>query len=327
MRTATHTTTRVRDWGVLGSLVVATCLAVSSAVAAPSEREKQEAADLMDEGDTLLASGKAVDALDRYRRADRIMEVPTTRIAVAHALAKIGRLIEAREAAVETQRMPSRPKEPKAFRAAREAAAHLQSDLADRIPTLAVTIQGLDDTMTPTVLLDGKPGPEPGTPIELNPGRYEVTVLVPGSPDMKQEVELQEKERRTVVLTVTPPEREEVPKESGGTPTLAYVGFGVGIAGVAVGSVTGLWAMRRSTDLEDQCAGTVCPTSYEEDIASARTIAKVSNITFAIGLAGLAVGTGALLFGGDEVSESTASRGVRVEPEVGPLRLGVRGSF
>jgi len=312
---------------VLGALTLALFLHASPAHGAPSEREKQEAADLMDAGDELLASGRAEDALDRYRRADRIMEVPTTRIAVAHALAKIGRLVEARDAAVETQRMPPHPKEPAAFRLAREEAARLEREMSERIPTLAVTVQGLAEDETPSVLIDGKPRPEPGTPIELNPGRHDVVAQVPGSPAMKQAFDLQERERRTVVLTVTPREREEAPKGAGGTPTLAYVGFGVGITGVAVGAVTGLVAMRRSTDLEDQCAGTVCPTSYEDDIASARTMAKVSNITFAIGLAGLAVGTGALLFGGDGGSESTASRGVHVVPEVGPLRLGVRGSF
>jgi hypothetical protein len=255
------------------------------------------------------------------------MEVPTTRIAVAHALAKMGRLIEARDAAVETQRMPPHPKEPAAFRLARDEAARMERELTERIPTLAVTVQGLTADVTPSVLIDGKSQPQGEAPIELNPGRHDVVARVPGSPDMKEEFDLQERERRTVVLTVAPQRTTEELKDPRGTPALAYVGFGVGIAGVAVGAVTGLVAMRRSTDLEDQCAGKVCPTSYDDDIASARTMAKVSNITFAIGLAGLAVGTGALLFGGDDVSEPTASRGVRVEPEVGPLRLGVRGSF
>lgn len=329
MRTPRHpeTSHRMRAGAFLLAVALASSFQLSVAHAAPSEREKQQAADLMDAGDAALASGRALDALDRYRRADRIMEVPTTHIAVAHALARLNRLVEARDAAVETQRMPQRSTDPPAFQRAREEAARLERDLTERIPTLAVTVQGLPASVTPSFLIDGKPWPDPETPVGLNPGRHVVVALVPGSRAMKEEFDLGAGKRRTVVFTVAHRESRSPPQDARDTPTLAYLGFGIGVTGVTVGAVTGLLALRRSTDLEDQCAGKVCPTRYDDELASARAMAKVSNITFGVGLAGVALGAGALMFREKEDAQSTAPTSLRIVPDVRPLRLGVRGSF
>jgi hypothetical protein len=105
-----------------------------------------------------------------------------------------------------------------------------------------------------------------------------------------------------------------------------FVGFGVAGAGVIAGGITGLLAMSKSSDVEDQCNGDVCPLSAEEDNDSATTLAHVSTISFAVAGAGAAVGVLGLLLSGSS-DEPAASAGLTLEPIVGPTSLGVRGRF
>jgi hypothetical protein len=78
---------------------LALCLTCSSLAlaAAPTAQDRERARALMDAGDARFEAKQYAAALEQYRGADEIMQVPTTGIEVGRALERLGRLLEARE--------------------------------------------------------------------------------------------------------------------------------------------------------------------------------------------------------------------------------------
>jgi hypothetical protein len=71
----------------------------------------------------------------------------------------------------------------------------------------------------------------------------------------------------------------------------AYVAWGVGVAGVGVGTAFGVMAMKGKHDLDGQCANNSCPPSSGDAVDSAKQKGNISTIAFAVGGAGLVLGT------------------------------------
>ena len=113
------------------------------------------------------------------------------------------------------------------------------------------------------------------------------------------------------------------------TPWLTYGGFGVGAAGVLVGSVTGALTLSKASGIKSDCEGNQCPPSREADGNSAKSLATVSNVSFAIGAIGIGVGIYGLLSGegGREEAATTRPTGVRVRPVLGLGTVGIVGGF
>jgi hypothetical protein len=110
----------------------------------------------------------------------------------------------------------------------------------------------------------------------------------------------------------------------GGPPPAAWVGLGIGGAGIAAGVVTGALALSATASAEDACAGAQrCPDDAKEDASRSRTLAGISTAALAAGTVGLGLGLTALLVG----PPSAARAAGRVEPTVGLGRLGARGRF
>jgi hypothetical protein len=110
------------------------------------------------------------------------------------------------------------------------------------------------------------------------------------------------------------------------TRILSFAALGVGVAGVAVGSIFGVTALGKKASLDDACSGKACPPSEQSDITGLHSSATVSNIGFGVGIVGLAAGTALFL----------VSRGARgsgqpatawVTPWFGPGGTGVGGTF
>jgi hypothetical protein len=125
------------------------------------------------------------------------------------------------------------------------------------------------------------------------------------------------------------------PPDDGGakkTPILAWVAGGVGVAGLAVGSVFGVMTLEKRDDIGDHCTGARCDATGARLHDDAQHLALVSTIGFAVGVVGLA--TSAVLFmmtpkaeGGVRARATASSAGPRVEPFVGPRALGLQGAF
>lgn len=116
-----------------------------------------------------------------------------------------------------------------------------------------------------------------------------------------------------------PPDAPAPAPETGVGPSRVpvYIAFGVGAAGVAVGSIFGALALSQAGDVDDACPGGRCaddadvgPQSDAQD--SARAKGWVSTVGFGVGLVGVAAGVVLLVTEGDAGPVRADARGVRV---------------
>ncbi|HVY46182.1 MAG TPA: hypothetical protein VHB21_09900, partial [Minicystis sp.] len=276
------------------------------ALAEPTAADKETARSLMDEADKTVDAKDSAAALKNYLAADAIMNVPTTAIEVARTEIALGQLVEARETALRIGRMPKGKREPAAFSKARAEADAMTSDLAARIPSLEIRIEGLPPGARAHVTIDGAAVPDAtlGLPRKTNPGGHVLVATAPGFAEVKQSVTLAEKQELPVVLTfgaaaspaasagqsaaAAGPPADEHP--AGGRSPLVYVGFGAGAVGIAVGAVTGVLSLSKASSAKSKCrADGSCPTTAQGDIDASKTFAVVSDVGFGVGIAGVAL--------------------------------------
>jgi hypothetical protein len=275
-----------------------------SAHAEPSNSEKGRATTLMDTGAERLGQGRYAQALEAFKQADAIMDVPVTRVAVAQTLEKLGRLVEARDAAVQATRMPMGSNEPEPFTMARVQAAKIIVDLEVRIPTLAVFVENLPPDVTPLVRIDGAPLAQDklGLPQRVNPGSHRVTLSAPGWEEVEEEISISERATNRVALGLrrraTQPSVEA--SHSTSTPPLVYAGFAVGVAGLVASTVTGILSSDREADAKQKCSGPGCAAEFDRNMSASDNLRWASNLSLGVAAAGVGVGTAALLTSGDQ---------------------------
>ncbi len=336
-------------FGLTAVLVSLTSTALG---AEPNAADRETARGLMARGRDQRDKRDFAAALESFRAADAIMHVPTTGYEVAETEAAMGKLVEARDAALAVARLPPRADEPAPFAAAREKARKLSDDLEGRIPTLVVRVSPANPA--PEVTLDGAPFPAValGVPYRLDPGHHHIEAK---RDDLvsKKDVEVGEHDETTVALDlVALAERHDdgghlLPHEHVRSPLpriLMYSGLGVGAAGLVVGTVTGLMALHQTSTLKDRCPNDACPPSvydaqsFQDDKSRASTMGTISTVSFVVGGVGAGVGVvGLVLMMNDKDPPSGPATGSapRVRPWVSP-RLspwfsgtggGVSGSF
>jgi hypothetical protein len=348
-----------RGW--LAALVLVTAATLPAvAFAEPSAADKETARSLMSKGRDQTDKNDLKGALESFAAADAIMHVPSTGFAVAKTQAQLGLLVEARETALQVSRIPSTPNEPAPFVEARTKARALSDELETRIPALQIMLKSVPAGATPTVTVDGAalPAAALSVPRKLNPGHH-VVVARAASSEGKTEVDVKEHETRIIDVelvagavatapagdgngssTVTPPPIE--PDHRSKIPVLAYAGFGVGIAGVVVGSITGIVSMSKTSSLKDQCPNGKCPpsvydsSSFQSDLSSAKTMGTVSTISFIVGGVGIGVGVVALFLPSSASASATTAanksakmerQSPRVSPFIGVGSAGLVGTF
>jgi hypothetical protein len=119
------------------------------------------------------------------------------------------------------------------------------------------------------------------------------------------------------------------PSESTGVGPIAYVGFGVGVAGFVTGTVLGVIAMSKASDAQDACSGDTtgaCQQTATDDLQTARGLGYASIVTFGIAGLGVAVGIVDLLVNPPRAKEARSSS-IRIAPWIAPGGGGLRGSF
>jgi hypothetical protein len=270
----------------------------------------------MAQGDEQANAGRFDLALSSYKQADELMGVPSTRMAVARALERQGRLVEAREAAVQANRMPIAAREPQAFTAARVQAARLMIELDERIPSLVLQVQG-PNGVTPEVSVNGVQisAEQLGIARRLDPASYKIIAKAPGCVDVTEEIKLAEGETRRFALSlrlvektpsvgpIAPKQEPRLEPAKHSTSTLTYLGFGVGALGVSVGAVSGVIVLSKTKTLKDACPNNSCPESQDGQLHSARSIGWVSTLSFGVGIVGLGVGLVSVMGGNGRVKK------------------------
>ena len=309
---------------------------VRSAAAAPSASDKETARALMKDGETKRAQGDHAGALKSFRAAHAIMNVPTTGLELGRTQMDLGQLVEARDTLFAVTRLPVVPGESANMPAARDEAQKLADAIEPRICSLTVKLSGVPEDTTPKVTIDGTAilAATIGVPRKLNPGAHEI-VVVAGSIERKQKVELIDGESKEITIELaepapaadpapTPEVPETPPPPKAGTSPLVWVGFGGAAAFIVVGAVTGGLAFSRASSAKDGCDGTRCPPSTHDDIESSKTFGNVSTVSFLLAGAGVVVGVIGLYSSKDDAKSSpTTSVGLFI----GANGLGLRGAF
>jgi hypothetical protein len=333
-----------------GALLLALSLGSAAAQAQPSAAQKETARGLMAEGRELRDRGDLDGALARFNAADALMGVPTTGFEAASTQAQLGKLVEARETLQRVLAIATTPDDPEPFNEARSKARALDQQLRARIASLRFVVKGIKDGEAVELSVDGESVPKAllNLPLRVNPGRHTVVARV-RQRELRRDVDVAEGQSVPVALELASDEAKPAapalestlslaPAEaslrlraplaqSRGLPTLAYVGGGVALAGLAIGSVTGISAISHRNDAKKACLDGKCPPSTWSDLDSARAMATVSTVGFVVGAIGAIVGVGSILLDGDDGVPSERAFVVSPSIERQSARLSFAGRF
>ena len=327
------------------------CLA-PSLVHAQSAEDKAAARTLGTEGIKLANAGDCAAAVDKLARAESLYHAPTILGRLGECQVTLGKLVEGTENLNRVIREPLPPNAPPAYAQARDRAQGVLDSALPKIAKLRIVVEPAAPGLE--VLVGDKPVPPAllGAERPTDPGTHQIVARAPGYRPASAEVTLAEGGAESVSLALIadetaapppekppepPPPQENPPAQpadtaaaQGSDKTLAYVLWGVGGAGLLTGTITGVMAMGKKGDLDDQCSSNGdCPKSAQGDIDSAKTLALVSTIGFGVGIAGAAAGT-VLYFMAPEGSAALPTfhaYGTTARPYVTPTGAGIVGQF
>jgi len=325
------------------AFVLATTFVAPSAFC-QNEQEVAGARAAATNGLKAFEAGRYADALDLFKRAESLVHAPTHLLYLARSHAKLGQLVEAQEVYNKISREKLADGAPDAFKDAQAKANEELAALQPRIPSLTIKLKGegaegvvvtMDDVEVPAALV--------GVPHPVNPGPHQLVATGNGVKSQPASVTLAEGGNESIELTLEPAPDAVAPTAEGsaaidtsappsggnGMRIGAYVGLGVGVVGLAAGTVFALSAKSKFDDAAALCnlPGGECPANRKGDIEkldddgkSAKTMATIG---FVVGGLGLATGVTLLVLSGQHKSEQAA----RIQPWVGLGSAGVSGRF
>lgn len=340
------------------------CLATARTACGQTPEDRASARVLGTEAVRLADSGDCPSAIPKFEAAEKLYHAPTTLERLGECQIKVGHLIAGTENLNRVVHEPLPPNPPPAFVAAQTSAAQLLASTTPRIAKLRIHVEGAPPDQV-TVAVDGVGVPsallDDNRPTD--PGEHDVTASAAGFRQATVRVKLADGAEQRVSLpleadpnavrapsasapassaatapasplasatapappTVTP--APTAPAESGSSShTGAFVALGVGVAGIAVGSIFGGLALGTKSSLDSACTNKSCPAASKGNIDSLSTQAWVSNAGFAVGIVGAVVGI-ALLATSHGDGEKQAPTAAHVTPWVGPGAAGLGGTF
>ncbi len=335
--TAPTRSTRRRDGLRWLPLAVVLCLGLSSGASlAQSDADRATARALAAEGFKALQSDDYETAEDRFRRADALVHAPTLVLDRGRALMGMGRYVEAQEQFELVLREGVPPRAPRSWKNALKDAAVLLEEVEPKVAWLTIAVP---EASEPEILVDGQPIPTAALGVRraTNPGTRTIDVSAPGYAPRRVTIELSEGGEESLEVALeplpqdapapTPPRSKPIPEEDDQVEKLApYVAFGVGGLGIVIGSVTGILALKKHSELSDACSGGVCPQDQQSTLDSYHRLGWVSGVGFVVGVAGAATGTVLLIKQKRERPAESASVS-RLELYAGPGQAGLRGTF
>jgi hypothetical protein len=341
----------------LGAPAAVVSAAPSAAVATPvdagaphapvaiGDDQKAAARLLGTEGVKMSLAGDCVGAVDRLTRAEALMHAPTTALPLARCQLTLGKIVNAIEILNRLVHETLPADAPKAWLDARAQAPAVLASAELRVAKLQIHVDrandagGADgdvvltvdgDSVSPVLLDHDRP---------TDPGVHHVTASAPGFSPGAADVTLVDGQSASVLLRLEPlpvvvaattataaaaPVAPEPPSAANHLP--AYVTFGVGAAGLLVGTVFGALSLEAKSHLADACnTNNVCPTTSKGDISAYHTDPIVSTIGLGVGLAAAAAGAYLWVSEGHDKARSAAHLVIR--PIVAPGGAGVIGTF
>ena len=272
------------------ALLGAILLPAAAYAQAPQTGDLERARELFVQASEQRDTGDAKGALEKFKAAHDLANNPVTTLELGRTYAMLGMLLEARDAFLSTARIPIQPDETPRATQARQDAAKLASDTQGQIERILASAPVVASAPAPAI--DTRPASST-SPFPSAP---------PTSPPLK---------------------------ESTGIGPLAYVGFGIGVAGFVTGSVLGVMAISKASDAQNVCSGatsTACTQAATDDLQSGRSLGYSSITAFGIAGLGIALGIVDLLTDPPRTKE-TRTASTRVVPWIGAGVGGIRGSF
>ena len=319
---------------------------------AQSTEERAGARAAADQGYDAFKSGRWSDAVDLFGRAESLVHSPTHLLFLARSQAKLGKLLEAKEAYLAVLREPAT-----ASAQVRKQRSDAEKELAEiepQIPYVTVEIRGLSSTDAFEVTQDGRPLPRAlvGVARPVNPGEHVWQARTGAQQNVTESrsIEAGTRDNRVVLLLTPDPNASAVAEpaagakspagndpirdvpppvaESSGPPALTYVGFGVAAVGAGVGVAFLLKKSSAENDLEQDCANAnPCPANSKRQglLDDANQAGLISGIGFIGG--GVALAGAITLWLVDSSSHGADTAQPSIKPWVGIGSAGVSGSF
>lgn len=359
---------------VFRASALATCLLAGTGAAAQDGDSAQIAAarSLALEGIKLADAGRCEDAIDKLARAEKLHHAPVVLGRLGECQVNVGRIVEGTENLRKVMREPLPPDPPAVVTRARERAAAVFERAKNRIGNLHIVVKGPADHAGVVVTVDGQPMNsallEADRPTD--PGEHLIEASANGFLSNSAKVSVGAGDRESVVIVLEPdpnaraaalaPSPGSNPAdtttlftrnpplvESGVTGsgsfadspperdlTAAYISWAAGGAALLTGSIFGLVAFQRKSDLDASCPNQICPESQSDQLDSARTASTTATVLVALGAVGLGVGTVFYLSAGPDEEEATGASNkppqrdaLRARAFVGLGHVGLSGEF
>ena len=339
----------------LATLLIMAMLSAQAPALAQTDDDRAGARAAATAGSTAMQQEKWAEAIDLFTRAESLVHAPPHLLYIARAHAKLGKLVRARENYLKVMREELPATAPRAFVEAQASANAEGSALEARLPTVKVVVEG-DNTEGSIVTMDGVPVASAltGVPHPIDPGEHKFQARTKSWSSEEISMTFMEGSRETLTLalkltlrltpepTVVPvvvgptgqPQTKETPATATeGLSTVrlgAYIGLGVGVVGVALGTVFLLRNRSKRNDADALCPQGVCPPSVKTQVrsldSSAGGAATLAWVGYGVGIAGL--GAGATLFVlSMRAKKKTETAGVTIQPWFGVNSAGMSGSF
>lgn len=316
------------------------------ALAAPAHAQRtaadiESARQAYNDGMALRDKGELKPALEKFRAAHALGNTPITGLELCKTHAALGQPVEAREVCLGVARIPLLAGETPRSQDARVEAARVADEVKPRISAIRIKVIGVPDGREPSVVVDGAPIPPAalGQPRSINPGAHVITARVGTGVETRAAFDMKDGETRDVELTVAaPPPGEPAPaaapspfqsdprrEEKKGSGLVTF-GFGVAIAGGAIGILTGAIALSKKGDLDEKCVDQGCGREYHDTLDSARSWAGLSTASFIVGGVGATIGFVGMLASGGSTDKRSGAK-PKITPVIGLGGAGVHGSF
>jgi hypothetical protein len=299
---------------VLVSRVLAALIAVPAVTFTlpASAQDPAAAASLFRTGLTAMQEGRYSEGCPALEESYRLEPLPGVLFTSAECHAKWGKLATAvaryQDYLTVFERLA--PSQVVKQRNRNEVAERQIRALSGRVPQLTLILPPSAPANV-SVKRDGVVlgAPSLGVPLPVDPGEHVLVTEVSGV-TRERRITLAEGERRSVELEVPPavvapkpvpaPVAPSAPQARTGAYSRAptawfWVAGGVGAVGVATGAVCGALVFAKKSDIDENCRRYDCNAQGKQAADSAKTLAFVSTVGFAVGAAGIGAASVLLL--------------------------------
>lgn len=258
------------------------------------DKERSASEALFDQGIEDMEGGRYELACPALAESHRLDPTPGSLFTLASCESKRGRIATAvvrfKEYLVVFGAMPIAKQRQQS---GRETIARAEiAKLSAQIPEVVVELPAGAPPGT-TIHCDGAPVPwaRSGLPIALDPGEHRISAGAPGRRFVTRRVELKLGAREWVTLAFQPQgqrrKQVDVDEGVGVRGVMTYATFGLGVAGLVTGAITGGMVLAERSVVREECEDTACTAEGFQAVKRGRALGLVSTVGFGVGLAGL----------------------------------------